>query len=163
MNKLERLAINSLNHAVKNFDEKSHILKAAKILEKLVVCAPSGMAPHKVQYKIAEEAGMEPSTTTIYSAGLGLVIGFSRYSLGDSFEHLNILNLPNFITDNAGTLLKYWGIYSFIDAYIRLSYSNLFNKPLGTFLWEASYLAKEKLINPLLKKLDDGIDDIIDV
>lgn len=157
MNKLERLVINSLNHAVKDFDQSSIIAKVPKVMEKMLICAPSGMAPHKIQYTLAREVGMKPETQTVYSAGLGLVIGSARYLLGSTLENLEILNLPKQIAnnlgiENTGTILKYWAVYSFTDASIRLLYAGIFKRPLGTFLWESGYLIKQKTFDKLKTK-----------
>ncbi|MFH1376706.1 MAG: hypothetical protein ABIH25_03655 [Candidatus Woesearchaeota archaeon] len=158
MNKLERLVVRALKHSIKDFDEKNLLEKSIKIGEKTAICGfpifNPGMVPHKIQYRTAEEAGMKPATQTLYSAGVGVGLGIVKYGVGlggTNIDDVFNVNVPSWI-NTAFDILKYVGVYSFIDASVRLSYASITKKPLGTFLLEISYLGKEKIWDKYIKK-----------
>jgi hypothetical protein len=143
MNKLENIVVRGLKHSVSNFDERNIFKKGVKVLEKILICAPSGMAPHNVQYEMARNAGIRPATQTLYSAGLGMLMGIFKYVAGDILDDVVFSNVKEFI-DLPSDFLKYWGIYTFLDASVRFGYAAISKKPLGTFLWEVGYYFKDR-------------------
>ncbi len=133
MKKLEKLIINLLRKA--NYTKNERV---DQLLVNVSLYSPLGILPGKTQEKYTEKAGISKTRMPYYSAGVGMTTGLMKYFLADTVDDYSL-------TEFIGMPAKGFAMYSLTDCLIRMGYTKIKQKPIGTLLIEGYSRTKDKI------------------